>query len=132
MDSPSDRLAMAMEQRRLELDLAWKDVAASAKISVATLGAIRRGASRPSALTKRRLEGALQWKHGSIATILSGGEPTPADHRSTPEINRDIVDQVATITADRKRLERFERICNDPERVIMLDKFMESIDPQAD
>lgn len=76
MDSPSDRLAIAMEQRRLELDLAWKDLASAAKVSVATLGAIRRGVNEPSALNKRRLENALRWEHGSIEAILTGGEPT--------------------------------------------------------
>lgn len=77
MDRPSDRLDEAIETRRLDLDLSLNDVATASKISPATLRAIRRGTSKPNALTKRRLEDTLQWEHGSIDELLSGGEPTP-------------------------------------------------------
>jgi hypothetical protein len=77
MDSPSGRLDEAMDARRLDLDLNWDEVATAAGIALATLRAIRRGANRPSRLTKRRIENALQWEPGSIDAIFAGGGPTP-------------------------------------------------------
>ena len=67
------RLADLMDQRRLDLRKQWKDVARGADISTAALGAIRRGEYKPSSLTARGIEDALEWEHGSIDAILHGG-----------------------------------------------------------
>lgn len=71
-----------MNERRLELDMQWKQVAAAAKISVESLGAIRRGANRPSDLTARRLDEALKWAPGSVEAVLDGGDPAPVEQRA--------------------------------------------------
>jgi transcriptional regulator with XRE-family HTH domain len=84
MTSPHERLDQAMDARRLDLDLSWKEVAAAANVSEATLRAIRAGKSQPSDLTKRRTEEALLWAAGSIDTILDGGTPTPLRPQEPP------------------------------------------------
>lgn len=76
MTSPHERLDQAMEQRRLDLGMRWGDVATAASIAEVTLRAVRRGENQPSALTRRRIEDALRWEHGSIEAILNGDEPT--------------------------------------------------------
>lgn len=63
---PHERLAEAMSNRRLELRMTWKQVAAVAGISVEALGAIRRGTYKPTDLTARGLDDALQWGHGTV------------------------------------------------------------------
>lgn len=100
MDGPSDRLDQAMNDRRLDLDLSWDEVAAAARRSVATLRSIRRGTSQPSDLTKRRIENVLQWDTGSIDAILAGGDPTPLERNPEPEPDiADLADRVARIEA---------------------------------
>jgi transcriptional regulator with XRE-family HTH domain len=98
MDSPSDRLDKAIETRRLDLDLSLNDLAAAAKISAATLRAIRRGTNQPGALTKRRIEDALKWGHGSIEAILAGGDPKPITLRHLTDGGR--ADESLTVTRE--------------------------------
>jgi transcriptional regulator with XRE-family HTH domain len=71
------RLSEAMDKRRLELRLKWTQVADRADLSQAGLGAIRRGERSPSALTKARIEHALEWAPGSVDAILAGDDPAP-------------------------------------------------------
>lgn len=66
-----------MEDRRVALRMQWREVAESAGLSIAGLGAIRRGERRPTAVTRARLEDALQWAPGSVDAVLAGGEPIP-------------------------------------------------------
>jgi hypothetical protein len=97
-----------MDARRLDLKLRWNQVAAIAKVHEATLRAIRAGTNRPSQLTGRRLEDALQWSHGSIDSILNGGEPTPIggeDESRTPAQPDKIADAI----------EALRRVAEDPE-----------------
>lgn len=75
MQKPYERLNAHMNSRRLDLDLSWEEVADRARMTSTNLRAIRRGTTRPSELGARRLEDALDWKSGSIARILEGGEP---------------------------------------------------------
>ena len=77
MSGTRTRLDQAMDKRRLDLRKQWKDIASAAGVSTAALGAIRRGEYKPSSLTARGIEDALQWEHDSIEAILAGGEPTP-------------------------------------------------------
>lgn len=72
------RLSEAMDRRRLELRLKWTQVADRADLSQAGLGAIRRGERSPSALTKARIEHALEWAPGSVDAILAGDGPASA------------------------------------------------------
>lgn len=92
MTSPHERLDSAMEARRVELGLEWQEVAATAKVSPATLRSVRNGTTNPSALTKKRTEDALQWQRGSIDRILDGGAPTPLEDQQHTE--RPTVDQL--------------------------------------
>lgn len=76
-----DRLADLMDQRRLDLDLDWNEVAEAAKISDATLRAVRNGRTQPSPRTIRGIERALRWEHGSFQSVLDDGDPVPAGTR---------------------------------------------------
>lgn len=88
MESPSDRLDKAMEGRRLDLGLSWNDVAVAAKVSIATLRAIRRGTNQPSQLTKRRIDEALRWASGSVDALMTGGDPKPIE-QDNDDLSRD-------------------------------------------
>ena len=79
MPEPHERLDEAMNQRRLELRLKWRDLAEAAGITYEALRAIRRGESRPTEFTARALDAVLQWAPGSVHAILGGGEPTPLE-----------------------------------------------------
>ncbi|MGW4030788.1 hypothetical protein ACWEFL_15955 [Streptomyces sp. NPDC004838] len=79
MTQPHERLDAAMNLRRLELRMNWREVATTAGISYEALRATRRGDYRPTELTARRLDGALQWTHGSTLATLNGGTPTPIE-----------------------------------------------------
>lgn len=111
MTSPHERLDRAMDGRRLDLGLSWQDVAAAAKVSVATLRAIRSGTNRPSPLTKRRVEEALRWEPGSVDAIYADRQPVPAGSEPAPpsrterleEIQRqleDLTEQVRELRGD--------------------------------
>lgn len=76
MPEPHELLDEAMKRRRLELRMNWRQVVETAGISYEALRAIRRGDYRPTELTARRLDDALQWLPGSVTTVLAGGEPT--------------------------------------------------------
>ncbi|MFI9492845.1 MULTISPECIES: helix-turn-helix domain-containing protein [Streptomyces] len=67
-----------MNARRLQLGLAWKEVAASAGISYETLRAVRKGESAAAPLTARKIEQALRWAQGSLARVEQGKAPVPA------------------------------------------------------
>ena len=78
MQEPHARLDRAMDERRVELRMSWRDVAQAAGISEAALRTIRRGRHVPTDLTAARIEDALQWQPRTVRSILSGdGEPAP-------------------------------------------------------
>ncbi|MFI1002030.1 helix-turn-helix domain-containing protein [Streptomyces galbus] len=84
--APHERLDAAMNERRLALHRTWREVAEAARITYEALRAIRRGDSKPTQLTARGLDGALDWEAGSVLKVLAGGQPTPlADENSTAE-----------------------------------------------
>ena len=70
-------LDSAIEARRLDLGLSWKQLAEVAGISDVSLRNARKGRSDLNSLSKRRLEDALTWGHGSIDRVLDGGDPAP-------------------------------------------------------
>ena len=61
------------------------------------LRAIRKGERRPNAVTRARLESALQWESGSVDAVLAGGEPTPVDTSQPKRTDRDELDAVEEI-----------------------------------
>jgi DNA-binding XRE family transcriptional regulator len=86
MPEPHERLDEAMNRRRLELRMNWREVATAAEISYEALRSIRRGDYRPSELTAHALDRALNWKPGhGIEAIYAGKQPAPAELTSKPE-----------------------------------------------
>jgi transcriptional regulator with XRE-family HTH domain len=75
---PFERLDEAMNRRRLELRMNWRELAEAADISYTALRAIRRGAYRPTELTAQDLDRALQWEPGSVYAILDGRDAIPS------------------------------------------------------
>lgn len=74
-DNAHDRLEAAMEERRVQLRMSWRDLANKAELSYEGLRAIRRGERNPNPVTRSRLDDALGWQAGSVARVLAGGEP---------------------------------------------------------
>lgn len=85
MPQPHERLDMAMNARRLELRLTWRYLAQAAQISYEALRAIRKGDYRPTELTARALDEALQWTPGSVYSVLDGGEPLTVEAQAANE-----------------------------------------------
>ena len=83
MPESPHRLDAAMDARRLDLHLSWRDVAREADISYETLRAVRRGENSPSPLTTRDIERALHWAAGSVDAVLGGSDPDPLEGAST-------------------------------------------------
>lgn len=89
MTEPFERLDEAMNRRRVQLRMNWREVSDAAGISYTALRAIRKGEYRPTELTARGLDDALQWTHGSVYAVLDGGDPTPiedAERQASAEV----------------------------------------------
>jgi transcriptional regulator with XRE-family HTH domain len=84
---PLRRLAEYIERRISELGLEYTEVARLAGFSIEVLRKMRHGIKARGS-TYRKLERALQWEHGSVAAILAGGEPTPADPSASEQPDR--------------------------------------------
>lgn len=67
----------AMNRRRLELGMTWRQVAGAARISYETLRAVRKGDSVGGELTLSSIEKALLWAPGSFADVDAGRDPLP-------------------------------------------------------
>ena len=78
------RLAGRMEERRRELRLRWRDVAAAGDIALKTLHSVRTGTAGIAALTEAGIEAGLQWKPGSVRSIVAGGEPEAREPEPAP------------------------------------------------
>lgn len=78
MTELAQRRDEAMNRRRLELGMTWRQVAAAAAISYETLRAVRKGDTAGGELTLSSIERALHWVPGAFASIDAGREPTPA------------------------------------------------------
>lgn len=75
IETPRQRLARLMDERRSDLGLTWNEVADKAGITREGLRRMRTGTGHIRSLTKRGIERALQWTSGSVDRILAGGEP---------------------------------------------------------
>jgi len=108
---PPGSLGWWINDRRIELDMGWEALADQVGVSRQALHSIRK-TGRLRDLTKRRLEGGLKWKPGSIDAIKAGGEPTPIvvapPARYPPEIYERVIrtDTEARIMAVRKQTEQ--------------------------
>lgn len=76
-DDARKRLDAAMDARRLELDLEWREVAEHGGITYETLRAARRGAGNIPTKTRRAIERGLRWAPGSVTEVLAGRAATP-------------------------------------------------------
>lgn len=85
MTEPFKRLDEAMNRRRLQLRMNWRQLATAAGISYTGVRAIRRGEYRPTELTARALDDALRWMPGSVYAVLDGGEPHPIAAEVAPQ-----------------------------------------------
>lgn len=77
---PRRRLAQLMEDRQVELDLTWEEIARRAGMTATNLRRIRHNESALPRRTARKIERALEWQPGSVEGVLAGKEPVP-----TPE-----------------------------------------------
>jgi transcriptional regulator with XRE-family HTH domain len=76
-DLEQARIGELLEARCQELRLTWNVVAQRSGLSREGLSRLRRGVGTPRRLTKRAVEDAVFWRHGSIDRILKGGNPEP-------------------------------------------------------
>lgn len=73
------RLADAIEAARDELGMTQVGLAEAAGVSESTIQNLESGKSRPKfPVSLPKVERALKWAPGSGATVLAGGDPTPA------------------------------------------------------
>ena len=130
-----ERLDRAIDARRLDLGLSWVQLAATAGISDVSLRNFRKGRGTPNALSKRRLEAALQWAAGSVDELLAGGQPIAlgevavgeGDALSAQEIRR----RIAELRDEIKWLSpRYER--NRPMLVAHLEQKVAELERQLD
>lgn len=77
------RLDQAMEDRRNDLDLTWREVAAAAGISTEGIRNIRKGPNGIPDRRRRALERVLQWPRGEVDRLL--GEAAPPKEWSAEE-----------------------------------------------
>lgn len=94
MSEPYERLDSAMNARRLDLRMNWREVSTAAGISYEALRGIRRGDYRPSELTARALDDALRWERGSVEAILAGGDPMPIRRHAPDDDDFDPIAQL--------------------------------------
>lgn len=72
------RLTTAMDERRDQLGLTWRQVAAAGGLSYETVRVARKVRRDMPPRTRRGIERGLQWPSGAIDRILTG-EPAPTD-----------------------------------------------------
>lgn len=84
-EAPRERLAEAMEERRLQLGRTWDAIAAEAEVSPAHLRKFRRGQYNLGPLVGPRVEAAFGWKTGSFARIEAGLDPIPVHPEDVDE-----------------------------------------------
>jgi hypothetical protein len=78
-DGTRERLDRLMNDRRLELNLTWRDVAARAGLSYEALRSLRTGTGGVRDLTAVQIARALDWTPRSVLNVLKGGDPVPAE-----------------------------------------------------
>ena len=118
------RLADAAKKRRRIKGWTQLDVATRGALSIDRIQAIEGVRTDSySGRTLTKLDRGLRWEVGSSRAVVDdGAEPTPADDEPA-EQRPSALDMQAELRA------RLERIAAHPERLDMLRKFAESIDP---
>jgi len=111
-----DHLAKAIEMRRLALGLSASAAARTAGIDRATWSSAEKGERDTLPHNWAGIERALRWKAGSIAAILGGGEPSPAEDddvdeeiemvRTDPKLTEDVRERIITLILERRERDR--------------------------
>jgi len=86
-----DRLDRLMNERRLELGLTWREVAARAGRSYEALRLLRTGPGGINELTAVQFARALGWQPRSILDVLSDGSPAVADDVAVADDRPEVV-----------------------------------------
>lgn len=153
IETPRQRLARLMDDRRSDLGLTWNEVADKAGVTREGLRRMRTGTGHIRSLTKRGIERALQWASGSVDQILAGGDPgiireasasaTPTDDalerflaRPVPtdeELRRSGLqpETVKALLAMRRRIERWAAE-GDETQIRRANRVIEAIDEERD
>ncbi|QFS94559.1 transcriptional repressor DicA (plasmid) [Mycobacterium sp. THAF192] len=85
VESAAQRLGRYMQARRKTLGLTQTQLASRAHVNPVSISSLETGRQGPPrSSTATRLEDALSWKRGAIATILNGGEPDEEDVEPIP------------------------------------------------
>jgi hypothetical protein len=110
MSAGRARLAAAMNDRRLELNLRWADVSERGGPTGTTLRALRRGdPTEVAPLTRARLARALEWDRKYVDALLGDG-PMPAGEPA---------EDAAALADIRRRIEH-SKVLTDRERPVVL------------
>ncbi|MGH3388629.1 MAG: helix-turn-helix domain-containing protein [Actinomadura sp.] len=83
-ETPRERLARLLDERRADLGLHWIEVAELAGLTREGLRKIRNGTRLIQTESKLGLERALRLKRGSINEAMAGGDLTPVDAEPEP------------------------------------------------
>ncbi|MCZ7376509.1 hypothetical protein [Micromonospora sp. WMMC250] len=126
-----ERLAKMIGVRRLELGVSAAAAARTAGIDRNTWSAAEKGEKNTQPHNFAGIERALRWRPGSIAAILTGGEPTPADAepvdeelelvRTDPRLPEDMKERIIAHIRERRQRDRAASL-EDTRRVIEMFK----------
>lgn len=89
--------------------MSWREVSTAAGMSYEGLRAIRKGDRHPNAVTKGRIEDALQWEPGSVDAVAAGGQPTPAEPERPDYDVDELRDLRSQLNAIIDRIEEMQR-----------------------
>ena len=76
-DDVRSQLTAAMERRRVELGVTWRQIAAKSGLSIEVLRSVRKENREITPRTRRALEVGLEWPQGTVTAILEG-KPLPS------------------------------------------------------
>ncbi|HEY9370959.1 hypothetical protein [Streptomyces sp.] len=110
-ETPRQRLARLMDERRSDLHLTWNEVAERAGVTREGLRRTRTGTGHIRSLTKRGIERALSWEVGGVDEILAGVAPT---ERTPPRPSMEDAEVLARENSERaqrlaRRIGRLDR-----------------------
>jgi hypothetical protein len=104
-ETPRERLANAMADRRRELRLSVRAAAQRAGVDRATWTSAEAATRRIAEYNYAGIEAALDWEPGSVDQVLAGGTPTPRISSAGG----------TTPTTTAQRDEEVDLVANDPD-----------------
>jgi hypothetical protein len=107
-----DRLAQAVKERRRELRLSVSAAARAASVARNTWDGVETGQRKLAEFNYAGVEVALNWAHGSIDAVLTGGHPTPLSAPPEPvevrdDTERDIMDSPLPLGLRLRLIDRY-------------------------